>query len=124
MIIRRIVCCRNVFSFSVFFHAYLEQQLVWARVSLPLRPVFIGRLQQTPGPWATSQAPPLFGLGGGVSCDGVIRQQEGGGGLGGCVVLAYESCTVEAGVGASLRDPQCIWKGGPRAQLPQCELTV
>lgn len=61
----------------------------------------------------------MFVLGGGVSCDGVIRQWEGAG-----LVLAYESVSVEAEVDASLRDPQCTWKGVPRAQLPQCELTV
>lgn len=61
-----------------------------------------------------------------MSCDGVIRQQEWGGRKveGGGLVLAYESCSVEAEVGASLRDPQCTLRGGPRAQLPQCELTV
>lgn len=53
----------------------------------------------------------------------VLRQWEGAGGGGG-LVLAYESCSVEAEVGASLRDPQCTWRGGPRAQLPQCELPV
>lgn len=42
IITRTIVCHRNVFLFSVFFHVYLEQLLVWARVSLPLVPVFIG----------------------------------------------------------------------------------
>lgn len=42
IITRTIVCYRNVFLFSVFFHVYLEQLLVWARVSLPLVPVFIG----------------------------------------------------------------------------------
>lgn len=41
----------------------------------------------------------------------------------GSLVLAYESCSVEAEVGASLRDPQCTARGGPPAQLPQCELT-
>lgn len=35
----------------------------------------------------------------------------------------YES-SVEDEVGASLRDPQCTLRGGPTAQLPQCELHV
>lgn len=54
-----------------------------------------------------------------MSCDGVRRQLVGGG-----LVLANESCSVEAEVGASLRDPQCTWRDGPQAQLPQRELTV
>lgn len=40
-------CLSGACFHFLFLHAYLEQQLVWARVSLPLRDVFVGQLQQT-----------------------------------------------------------------------------
>lgn len=109
----------------MFFHAYLEQQLVWVQGFPPSGPVFIGWLQQTPDLGPHRRLPLVCAqwwceLGWGYKAVGGVRLGVVEGGL----VLAYESCSVEAEVGASLRDPRRSQRGGPQVQLPQRELTV
>lgn len=67
----------RLLKFPLSGDIYLQQQLVWPRVSLPCWHVFyVAGHGSKPRTMATSQAPPLFALGG-VSCDGVMRQWEG-----------------------------------------------